>query len=109
MTEMDIISKMTDYLHKATSSLSEWLEDKLPKLTKDWWEQCVLHVLNESQLERVTGKNPSLSSLDLASLLTVADRNWYNLRDHFRLNAQDRKSITDIRSARNNWAHCGST
>lgn len=108
MTGHDIIAKINDYLYKATSNLSQWLETKLPKLTDMWWEQCVLSVLNESQLERVPETAQSLSSLDLAILLTVTDRNWYNLKDRFHLNAQDRKAITDIRPVRNNWAHCGS-
>lgn len=108
MTKQDIIAKINDYLYKATSNLSQWLETKLPKLTDMWWEQCVLSVLNESQLERVPETAQSLSSLDLAILLTVTDRNWYNLKDRFHLNAQDRKAITDIRPVRNNWAHCGS-
>ena len=76
MTGHDIIAKINDYLYKATSNLSQWLETKLPKLTDMWWEQCVLSVLNESQLERVPETAQSLSSLDLAILLTVTDRNW---------------------------------
>lgn len=33
MTGHDIIAKINDYLYKATSNLSQWLETKLPKLT----------------------------------------------------------------------------
>lgn len=108
MEKQEIISRINRYIHEATSILSKWLEGKLPKLTEKWWEQCVLNVLNEGQRKHISPAVSSLDSLDLSALLTVTDRNWYSLREQFYLNSQDRKSISDMRAVRNNWAHCGS-
>lgn len=38
MTEVQIIARMVDYLHQATTTLAGWLEKKLPRLSKDWWQ-----------------------------------------------------------------------
>ena len=108
MTEVQIIARMVDYLHQATTTLAGWLEKKLPRLSKDWWQDCVLNVLNEGQMERLSSGEHVLASLDLAMLLTVTDRNWINLRDTYRLNGQDRRAITAVRGVRNTWSHCGS-
>lgn len=109
MNIREIIAMMTNYLHTATKTLADWLDDKLPSLSENWWSVCVLDVLDEAQLKRISEGDQTLAKLDLAQLLTVTDRNWFNLREKYRLSAQDRRDITALRPVRNRWAHCDSS
>lgn len=105
----EIIAAMNGFLHTATTTLANWLEKRLPLLSKNWLEDCVLRVLDQAQLDRLSDVDKSLLKLDLASLLTITDRNWFSLREQYRFNAQDRRALTALRSVRNRWAHCGSS
>lgn len=109
MEAQEIIAMMNNYLHTATKTLAGWLNCTLPAFSQKWWDVCVLNVLDETQLKRLPGEGRTLDRLDLAQLLTVTDRNWFNLREEYRLNAQDRRAITALRPVRNRWSHCGSS
>lgn len=107
MDNNQIISSMNTYLHISASLLTEWLGKLLPRTTPDWWEDCVMEKLSYNQRE--TAKSRCFSSLkdfDLASLLRIADKSWYTMREIAYLPTQERECIRDMMRVRNNWAHC---
>ncbi len=110
MNETEIIRKVNELLHQATNMLATWLSSRLPKITDDWWKECVLAKLNFNQTMIVESKKYcKLSDFDLAMLLRIADKNWYAMRNFEYLPTKDRECIKEMISVRNNWAHCGST
>jgi len=84
----------------------DWLCEALPSLDQAWWSSLVLSNLSYQQRERVERQGiDSLRQLDLAALLRVMDRNWYELSAKFDLTHQDRNYVKEMQSVRNRWAH----
>ena len=76
-----IISSVNSFLHEAAVSLVDWLNHLLPKVTEDWWDDCVLPSLSYAQREIAASKNfTKLSDFDLAALLRITNKSWYDLR-----------------------------
>lgn len=110
MDEQYIVSKINEYLHQATSLLVAWLEGKLRRVCDDWWNECVLDRLSYRQREIAVEKGfQELSDFDLAAVLRIADKNWYDMRNFAYLPTSERDCIRDMQSVRNNWAHCAGT
>ena len=108
MDSNQIVSGINSFLHEATLSLVKWLDSLLPKVTTTWWDDCVLPSLSYSQREVAISKNyTKLSDFDLAALLRIANKSWYDLRTVTFLPTREREVIRDMISVRNNWAHCG--
>lgn len=106
MNEQIIVSKMHEYLHSATKELSAWLQKMLPRVTKDWWQACVIDNLSFAQRQYAEEKGYSkLDDLDLAALLRVADKSWYDMRSFAFLPLRDRQCVRNMMKVRNNWAH----
>ena len=104
-----IISKVNSFLHEATISLVEWLNSILPKVSDDWWESCVLPSLSYSQREEAEKKQfAKLSEFDLAALLRITNKSWYDMRTVAYLPTKDRELVREMIAVRNNWAHCSS-
>lgn len=77
-----IVTKMQGYIHRAAQELSAWLSDLLPKTSDDWWNECVLDKLSYAQREIAKEKGFSkLTEFDLAALLRIADKSWYEMRN----------------------------
>lgn len=107
MDNNQIISNMNTYLHISTSLLVEWLGRLLPRTTPDWWEDCVMEKLSYNQRETAKSRCfTSLKDFDLASLLRIADKSWYTMREIAYLPTRERECIRDMMRVRNNWAHC---
>ena len=107
MNAQKIISSVNSYLHEATVSLVDWLNRMLPRVTDKWWDECVLSSLSYSQREMAETKNYSkLSDFDLAALLRIANKSWYNMRTIAYLPTKEREVIREMMTVRNNWAHC---
>jgi len=63
---------MNSFLHGAAISLVDWLNRVLPRVTKSWWEDCVLRSLSYTQHELAVSKGFSkLSDFDFAALLRI--------------------------------------
>ena len=106
MNEQAIVSKMHEYLHSATKELCAWLQKMLPRVSKDWWQVCVMDNLSFAQKQYAEEKGYSkLEDLDLAALLRVADRSWYDMRSFAYLPNKDRQTVRNMVKVRNNWAH----
>ena len=83
MDEQYIINKMNDYLHRAKELLGDWLCVKLGEVNEDWWNECVLDRLSIHQKKLAIEKGyKELLDFNLAVLLRIADKNWYNLRGY---------------------------
>ena len=109
MTNEQTYKEIQGYLYNATEILAIWLDKYLPRITRDWWTSCVIDNLSDYQREHIEKNNISkLSELDLAALLRLTDKCWFNLRDVTRLSTEDRNHIREMLPVRNQWAH-GST
>jgi len=106
MNEQVIVSKMHEYLHSATKALCAWLGKMLPRVSEDWWQVCVMDNLSFAQKGFAEENGYSkLEDLDLAALLRVADRSWYDMRSFAYLPTRDRQCVREMVKVRNNWAH----
>ena len=110
MNDQYIVSKINEYLHQSTGLLISWLDGKLCRICDDWWNECVLDRLSYRQREIAIEKGfKELSDFDLAAVLRIADKNWYDMRTFMYLPTSERECIRDMQAVRNNWAHCGGT
>lgn len=107
MDNQNIVSKMNLFLHESAISLVVWLDGILPKVAETWWEDCVLNSLSCTQREIAISKNYSkLSDFDLAALLRIANKSWYDMRTVAYLPTSEREVIREMMNVRNHWAHC---
>lgn len=107
MDTQSIVSKMNFYLHEAATALVRWLEEILPKVAESWWDDCVLNSLSYAQHEHARSKGVSkLSDFDLAALLRIANKSWYDMQTVACLPTSEREVIREMVNVRNNWAHC---
>lgn len=97
---------LTSLLSELADHLARYLENLLPQLFDDWWEEAVMNVLSHHQRRRATqGRFDSLSSLDLAALLRILDQNWYQISSKKDLGFEARNYVKEMVSVRNRWAH----
>lgn len=110
MNERYIVSKINEYLHSATKELCVWLEKMLPRVTEDWWNECVMSNLSYAQQElaRENGYD-KLEQFDLAALLRITNKSWYDMRTFAYLPTSERDCVRSMMKVRNNWAHCTGT
>ena len=102
-----IISSMNFFLHEASKTMLNWLNTLLPMVTDNWWDECVKTSLTFTQHEIAIEKGYSkLSDFDLAALLRLANKSWYNLQTVMFLPSHERETVRKMISVRNNWAHC---
>lgn len=98
---------MFSFLSKEVAEeVREFLRCNLPKLSENWWDSCVIPALSYQQLRMVEEKGiTSIGQLDLAALLRIVDRNWYELTPLNNLPREARNWLKEIQSVRNRWAH----
>lgn len=102
-----IFNRINNALRQATTLTTAWLSGILCKISKAWWQECVLDKLSYNQRQMVIKSGSTkLEELDLAALLRIADRNWYAMRDYAYLPNKERECLRDMMSVRNTWAHC---
>lgn len=102
-----IISSMNFFLHEASKTMLNWLNTLLPMVTDNWLDECVKTSLTFTQHEIAIEKGYSkLSDFDLAALLRIANKSWYNLQTVMFLPSHERETVRKMISVRNNWAHC---
>lgn len=108
MDNTAIVSRINAMLHSTACSLALWLGNILPRVTESWWEDCVLSNLSYSQCEMARNKNfTKLSDFDLAALLRITNKSWYEMRTVAYLPTRERECVRNMMGVRNNWAHCG--
>ncbi len=106
MDNDQIVSRMNTYLHTSANVLAEWLGKLLPKTSDAWWDDCVIAKLSYNQAEMARERGfTELGQFDLAALLRIADKSWYEMRNVAFLPTRERECIRDMMRVRNNWAH----
>ena len=106
MNEIKIIGKINELLYTATDLCCGWLNKMLPRISDNWWTNCVLDSLsfNQNQLAQEKGYT-ELKQLDLAALLRVIDKNWYAMRNFAYLPTKDRETVRRMMRVRNYSGH----
>ena len=108
MDNDQIVSRMNTYLHISANVLAEWLGKLLAKTSDSWWEDCVMAKLSYNQAKMARERSfTELGQFDLAALLRIADKSWYEMRNIAFLPTRERECIRDMMRVRNNWAHVG--
>ena len=106
MNNLDIISKMNEFMLQLNASMETWLSKKLPTITDNWWQELVINNLSTIQREHVLNNGiTSMDGLDLAELLRVYDRNWFVITSRFFVSNNERNNIRKMQEVRNSWAH----
>lgn len=97
---------MQSLLQKAARSLCHALEEMLPVLGSDWWNQGVYGKLSFRQQEAVKRQGiDHLEQLDLAALLRVLDQNWFEFAQSRNWSYEGRNFVKEMQTVRNRWAH----
>ena len=97
---------MNETLIAAGEVIAQWLEAKLPQLSKSWWEDHVVRRLTFQQQRLVEEKKiGTLAKLDFAAVLRVLDQNWSELAVVEPLPREARNWVKELQSIRNRWAH----
>lgn len=106
MNKSVFISRIHEFEYILTQSIYLWLNDILPQIADNWWNDLVLENLSFLQNRAIEDKNiETLSGLDLAALLKIVDRNWFAINDLCFLNNKNRYLIKEMQKVRNDWAH----
>jgi len=98
--------KFTQALLTSSKHLSNWLKTNFLMLDNNWWESLVLPALSYQQKQWVDRKQiTTIEKLDLAALLRVLDRNWYQFTQKFNFSTQERHYVKEMQTIRNRWTH----
>ena len=109
MHNIEVVGKINEYLHTAAKLLESWLDKMLPKVSENWWQECVIYNLSYNQREIAENNQYSnLSDFDLAALLRITDKSWYAMRNFAYLPTKDRECVREMQKVRNRWAHYSS-
>ena len=109
MQDSYMIGKMNAFMHSLAEQMSSWMNQRLPRITDNWWNELVYNNLSPLQRDLVDNRKiTELSGLDLASLLRVFDRNWYVITSSEFINSKYRQQARDMIEIRNFWAHLSS-
>lgn len=103
---MEKETEFQKYLYAAKKELSTWLEEKLSKISSDYWNEIVIPCLSYQQNMMIKERGTTnLKNLDLACLLRIFDKNWYLLKDKNILPVQLRSYLKELQIIRNKYAH----
>lgn len=76
---------------ETANNLRSFFQNVLPDIDADRWKKYVVSALSFQQQQRVEeNKINNLSGLDLAALLRVLDKNWYEIPEKAALPRQVR-------------------
>jgi ATP-dependent helicase HepA len=80
MDSKTISGKFSEFFHVTTNQLTIWLNEVLSNVDDSWWQTLVISNLPYPQRQRVERENiTSLEQLDLAALVRIMDKNWYQI------------------------------
>lgn len=84
----------------------ELLAAHLPLLSPNWWQALVVDQLTYQQQQYLReGCITSLDQLDIAALLRLVDKNWYELSQSLAWPIAARNWLKEAQTIRNRWAH----
>lgn len=92
--------------NEAAESLRDFLTAVLPEISTNWWGAQVLPSLSFQQQRMVDERGiSSLSGLDLAALLRILDKNWFDITAKRPLTNEVRTWTKEMQHIRNKYAH----
>lgn len=98
--------KIQEFLFQTKRELENWLLYCMKDMDSDYWNNMVLPKLSYQQEIMIQQKNiSSLDKLDLACLLRIFDKNWYDFSLKYHLNPQLRSYLKELQIIRNKYAH----
>ncbi len=94
-------------LKETTIETCELLAELLPAIGGDaWWDNLVKEKLSYQQQKHVeTGHIAKLEDLDLAALMRVFDRNWYEIAGKTAYPDEGRNLVKEVQQVRNRASH----
>ncbi len=96
--------------NETAESVRSFLNSVLPEVSTDWWSSNVVPSLSFQQQRMVEEKNiVSLSGLDLAALLRILDKSWFDISAKRNLGNESRIWTREMQQIRNKWAHVAGT
>jgi len=101
MNERYIRQKMNNYLSQGRELLSAWLSERLPNISHDWQNDCVLNKLGQAQRNKLA--DCDITDFDLAVLIRLASKNWTALRSIYDLSAGEGDTVRAMFGVRSNW------
>ncbi|MDP8211283.1 MAG: Swt1 family HEPN domain-containing protein, partial [Candidatus Stygibacter australis] len=100
---------LNNQFHKILVPFADYLQKVLPKISANWWQECVVNALSFQQQRIIKEREiDSLSKFDLAALLRIIDQNWYQISRLMNLTSEARHFVKEMQTIRNRWAHIGS-
>ncbi len=103
---INIHGSVAKLLKSVAEELAVFLEKVLPSIVDDWWNKTVISNLSFQQNQRIEqGKIKNLNGLDLAGLIRVLDKNWYQISTCLDLTSEARHFVKEMQTIRNRWAH----
>ncbi len=101
-----MLPSMYEVLDGLVRVLRDFLGDVLPRLGDRWWDTRVLDQLTFRQRQIAEEQEfRSLQDMDLAALLRVLDKNWYEIDGVQHLSRDARNWLKEAQNVRNRWAH----
>jgi hypothetical protein len=92
--------------NETAETLRSFLASVVPEVSEEWWNNTVIPALSFQQQRLVEEKHiTSLSGLDLAALLRILDKNWYDISSRRNLGSEARTWTREMQHIRNKWAH----
>jgi hypothetical protein len=82
-----------------------FLSEVLPTLRGEWWPLVLSNLSKNQSLDVQRRKVTTLAGLDLAALLCVMDRVWFEISDKLQIARDAHVYIKEMRNIRNRWMH----
>ncbi|MEA3544293.1 MAG: Swt1 family HEPN domain-containing protein, partial [Thermodesulfobacteriota bacterium] len=99
--KVNIHGAVAKHLGDVARQLAVFLEKVLPPLFEDWWSNAVVSTLSFQQKRRLEQRKITvLGGLDLAGLLRVLDRNWYQISTSLDLTSEVRHFVKEMQTVR---------
>jgi len=97
------------FLKETTKETCRLLYTLLPNIGGEkWWDKSVIGKLSHQQQNRVQrGQVSKLEDLDLAALLRVFDKNWFEISDKANLPYEGRNLVKEVQQVRHRAFHQG--
>jgi molecular chaperone DnaK len=97
------------FLKATAKETARRLGDILPTIGgTGWWKTCVVAKLSVQQQQRLeNAKITKLEDLDIAALMRVLDRNWFEIAEKAGYPSETKTLVHEIIEIRHRWAHEG--
>lgn len=103
MDTQTVIRKVKAFFDEASKILLDLLNNVLPKITDDWWNEFIMPSLTFTQHEVALKRNYSeISDFDFGTLLRITNKLWCDIS----LPSYKREIIREMMNVYNSWTYC---